>query len=264
MNVSSHDSGRPKLLVSVRSAREAQIALAGGADFVDVKEPARGPLGPADAVVVVDVVKAVGGRAPISVAAGELLDRRSRAAPVVCGVKFVKWGLAGCGALPDWSQRWRRAVAALVRDACPVAVVYADWRLADAPRPELVLDEAVAAGCDVLLVDTWAKSTGSLFDRWSPYATAQFCRRVHDARLAVALAGSLEPRHLAAALDCRPDVIAVRGAACEGGRSGRVHRARVRALRRAMEGHVPRADVAVPASRGLERAVRRSARADVS
>src|SRR5207244_7336185 len=36
------------LLVSVRSAAEAETALAGGADVVDVKEPRRGALGPAD------------------------------------------------------------------------------------------------------------------------------------------------------------------------------------------------------------------------
>ena len=35
-----------RLLVSVRSAEEAEIALAGGADVIDVKEPRRGALGP--------------------------------------------------------------------------------------------------------------------------------------------------------------------------------------------------------------------------
>ena len=38
---------KPKLLVSVRSADEARAALAGGADLIDVKEPAHGPLGAA-------------------------------------------------------------------------------------------------------------------------------------------------------------------------------------------------------------------------
>ena len=44
-------SYRPKpatrLLVSVRSAAEAEEALAGGAALIDVKEPANGPLGKA-------------------------------------------------------------------------------------------------------------------------------------------------------------------------------------------------------------------------
>ena len=35
-----------QLLVSVRSAEEAAAALAGGADLIDAKDPAAGPLGP--------------------------------------------------------------------------------------------------------------------------------------------------------------------------------------------------------------------------
>ena len=43
---------RPLLLASVRSAGEAQVAVAGGADLIDAKEPARGALGAVDADVV--------------------------------------------------------------------------------------------------------------------------------------------------------------------------------------------------------------------
>ena len=35
----------PQLLVSVRNATEAAAAVLGGADILDVKEPANGPLG---------------------------------------------------------------------------------------------------------------------------------------------------------------------------------------------------------------------------
>ena len=66
----------PRLLVSVRDAAEAEAALAGGADLIDVKEPSRGPLGRADAGVIRYVVKAVGGRAPVSAALGELKELR--------------------------------------------------------------------------------------------------------------------------------------------------------------------------------------------
>ena len=37
-----------ELLVSVRSALEAEAALQGGADIIDVKEPMNGPLGRSD------------------------------------------------------------------------------------------------------------------------------------------------------------------------------------------------------------------------
>jgi uncharacterized protein (UPF0264 family) len=69
------------LLVSVRSAAEAAAALAGGAGLIDVKEPARGALGRADAAVIAAVVRAVGGRRPVSAALGELAGTPRSHAP---------------------------------------------------------------------------------------------------------------------------------------------------------------------------------------
>src|SRR5205085_11196960 len=45
----------PKLLVSVRSAAEATLALRGGADWIDVKDPTRGSLGAATMATICDV-----------------------------------------------------------------------------------------------------------------------------------------------------------------------------------------------------------------
>ena len=42
------------LLVSVRSVEEAKDALAAGADLIDVKDPAKGALGMAEAEIVPD------------------------------------------------------------------------------------------------------------------------------------------------------------------------------------------------------------------
>ncbi|HKB38458.1 MAG TPA: (5-formylfuran-3-yl)methyl phosphate synthase, partial [Gemmataceae bacterium] len=84
----------PQLLVSVRSAREAEAALAGGADVIDVKEPRRGPLGRADNAVLRAVLVAIAGRRPVSAALGELIEDGG-GSPLPAGVRFVKWGLAG-------------------------------------------------------------------------------------------------------------------------------------------------------------------------
>ena len=48
-----------QLLVSVRSAEEAEAALAGGAHLIDIKEPTRGALGHADATTIADIVHVV-------------------------------------------------------------------------------------------------------------------------------------------------------------------------------------------------------------
>ena len=62
------------LLVSARSAAEAEEAVAGGAAIIDVKEPARGALGRADAAVAATIGRAVAGRTAWTVACGELAD----------------------------------------------------------------------------------------------------------------------------------------------------------------------------------------------
>ena len=67
-----------KLLVSVRSTAEAEAALRGGADIIDIKEPARGPLGMAPPEVCGSIVQRVAGRAPVSAALGELWERVRR------------------------------------------------------------------------------------------------------------------------------------------------------------------------------------------
>ena len=54
-----------RLLVSVRSAAEARTALAGGADVIDVKEPAHGSLGRASTEVIREVIDAVAGCVPV-------------------------------------------------------------------------------------------------------------------------------------------------------------------------------------------------------
>ena len=63
-----------QLLVSVRSAEEAEAALHGGAALIDVKEPRRGALGRASDGILADVVRTVAGRRPVSAALGELLN----------------------------------------------------------------------------------------------------------------------------------------------------------------------------------------------
>jgi (5-formylfuran-3-yl)methyl phosphate synthase len=229
----------PGLLISVRSAAEAAVALAGGADVIDVKEPSRGSLGAAEASVVASVVACVAGRAPVSAALGELdtfsTDQPGRMlSELPAGVALAKLGLAGCRGQPDWQTRWRAALAGMPAATSPVAVVYGDWRPAGAPRPDEVLAAAVALGCPALLVDTWDKSGGTLLDHWPAGRLAPFVDRVRRRGLAVVLAGSLSGPALTSAVRLGPDLVAVRGAVCDGDRSGTICPQRVSEVRRAV------------------------------
>jgi uncharacterized protein (UPF0264 family) len=227
------------LLVSVRNAEEALAALDGGADVIDVKEPSRGSLGAADRAALVDIVHSVADRALVTAAAGELSElMNAEVAPLPAGVSLFKIGLAGCASMDDWPSRWRTVSESLLHGGDPmqhaVAVVYADWRTAQSPEPRAILRTAIQAGCPALLVDTWEKSAGGLFDHWPDRDLETFVRTAQDQGLLVVLAGSLVADSVARAASLRPNVIAVRTAACEGGRAGIVTRERVAALCKAI------------------------------
>lgn len=237
----SHGTDAPGLLVSVRGAAEAVEALAGGADVIDVKEPKRGSLGAADASTIAEVVRAVNGRAAVTAALGELNELVSgglgfHPATAPPGIALIKIGLAGCRANPDWICAWRDAIAAVLANgralaSRPVAVVYADWEAANAPAPSEVLNAAVQVRCPALLVDTWDKSSGSLFDHWPAMGLRSYVDEVRSRGIRVVLAGSLSACAVGEAVRLKPDLIAVRTAACDGGRDGTVRRERVRALK---------------------------------
>ncbi len=91
-----------RLLVSVRSAEEARAAVRGGAAIIDVKEPARGPLGRADAVVWSQVRAVVPAAIPVSIALGELSECSVDDQPFFNGISYRKVGLAGAGR--DWER----------------------------------------------------------------------------------------------------------------------------------------------------------------
>lgn len=60
-----------RLLISVSTAAEACLALAAGADIVDGKDAAAGPLAALPDVTLRDIVAAVAGRVPVSATIGD-------------------------------------------------------------------------------------------------------------------------------------------------------------------------------------------------
>jgi len=212
-----------QLLVSVRSAAEAEIALRGGAALIDVKEPARGSLGRAKDTLIAEVVRGVANRRPVSAALGELVDDEAvELPPVELSLAYVKWGLAGYGGAEN---AWRRKLHILIGQlqkywsSCRVvAVAYADWRQAGAPKPEEVCAFAVDHKIGALLLDTWKKDGSTLLDWLTLPQIERWRERCRLAKVPIALAGSLGPAEIRALLPLQPDWIAVRGAVCQGRR----------------------------------------------
>lgn len=239
LNASRHPAPRaPQLLVSVRNADEAAAALRGGADIIDIKEPSRGSLGRADdcaSRAVIDMIASRQGEADqhgkrpaISAAMGELADTDSLVVPQ--GLTYYKLGLAHS------KRNWRDRLAAAWQEvahqgsgARPIAVAYADWEAAGAPPVADVMDFATQHAAAGLLVDTWAKDGQGLFKHMDEDAITGCIAAARDANLLVALAGSLTHDTLARAAVLVPDVLAIRGAACDGAdRCAAVTESRVR------------------------------------
>jgi uncharacterized protein (UPF0264 family) len=226
-----------RLLVSVRSADEARIALDCGVDLIDVKEPNRGALGAADPAVWREVLEAVAGRVPVSCALGELGENTSaNAASIPSGVRFAKVGLAGAADQPNWERAWRESVERRPAGCVVVAVVYADATAAGSPNPERILATAIEHSCAAILVDTYEKSAGDLFSHWPVAELAAYLSQARSSGLLTVVGGGLVWKSLGIALGLPADYLAVRGLACGEGRTSGLDRAACQALARKVHG----------------------------
>jgi (5-formylfuran-3-yl)methyl phosphate synthase len=219
-----------RLLVSVATADEAAAALEGGAHIIDAKDPARSALGAVTPDTFQAICARVGALRPISAALGDGGKPDDVAADAqrcrASGAAFVKIGFARiCN---------ERHVAHLIdaaRAHCPVvAVGYADATRVEAIDPAALIGVAARAGATGVLLDTADKNGPGLRELMSHAALQAWVHRAQGAGLQVAVAGKLTNDDMPWILRTGADIAGVRGAACDGGRTGRVVSAQVRAL----------------------------------
>ena len=226
-----------RLLVSVRDADEAKAALAGGADIIDAKEPLNGPLGPVAPDTLHSITAIVGGTVPVSMALGDVGvdDVRSRTLALARSrVAFVKIGFAGARRRRQLADDVR-VVTNAIGSAALVLVAYADHERADAPSPEDLIALAAQTRAGGILLDTHDKDGAALTTLMAPQELRGFVARARVGGRVVALAGKLAIEDLEWIREAGADVAGVRGAACDGGRTGAVSGDRVRELRRQID-----------------------------
>jgi uncharacterized protein (UPF0264 family) len=240
-----------KLLVSVVDAAEARLAVAGGVDVVDVKNPAEGSLGAPAPGTIAQVRDAVPADVPLSVAIGDLPSLPGTAALAALGAArsgaaFVKLGLWGPSTTADAVAVLRAARDALDGDATVVAVAYADAaRVPSRPLPPRQLvtaaREAGAGGC---LLDTAIKDGRGLLSWLDVDALAELVAEAHGAGLEMALAGELRTADLPAIRATGADIAGVRSAACrDGRRTAALDPVRIARLRTVCATEPPRATI---------------------
>lgn len=228
-----------QLLISVTSSQEAQAALQGGADIIDVKNPAEGALGAAAVAALRDVCALLPPGSITSAALGESNSEPGVLAlaaygAATFGVSYVKLGLRTAD--PTAAIALLQKVQAslhLANPACAlIAVGYADAAEIGALPWHLLPEVTHAARIKGCMIDTALKDSRCLFDHCSEPALARWVAECREADLLSALAGSLRPADLPTLRRLAPDVAGFRGAACRGDRvNGQVEAGLVAALR---------------------------------
>ncbi len=229
-----------QLLVSVVSEDEVAAAVSGGADIIDVKNPAEGSLGAPPVHVVRRVREAAPAHLPVSVAIGDMphvpgVAGLAAAGAAACGVEYVKVGLMG-SRTPDAAVELLASVCRAVRETRPGARVmaagYGDAARVGALPVEHLRDVACAAGAAGCMIDTAVKDGSTLFDAVSDDELRAFVASCRAAGLLSALAGSLLADDIPRVAALGADIAGVRGAACSGDRlTGRVDEGAVRRLK---------------------------------
>jgi uncharacterized protein (UPF0264 family) len=152
---------------------------------------------------------------------------------VLRGARLVKVGFAGVtdvGRVEEIIERLTRACASVDAESGVVAVAYAESQAGGCIDAHELLPIAARSGASGVLVDTADKLGPGLLDLWSMLTLESWVAEAHAHGLMAAVAGKLRPDDLGAVADAGADVAGVRGAACVGGRVGRVSSELVRAL----------------------------------
>ncbi len=197
-----------RMLASVSTLAEAETVLAGGADIIDLTDPAPGAQGAVSQDVIRDVIAVSGRRRPISATAASRQMRPDQIAAAVreiaaTGVDYVRVGMFADGD----AHAGVAALASLATQVKLIAVFIADVQPDLSLLPVLARNRFVGA-----TLDTRPEVPGSLLDRFQLAYLGEFVEACHAAGLLAGLAGSLEAPDIPRLLVLAPDQLEFRAA----------------------------------------------------
>jgi (5-formylfuran-3-yl)methyl phosphate synthase len=228
-----------RLMISVVSAMEAREAIAGGAEILDVKNPAEGSLGAQSPSVIREIKDLASGRSEVSAAIGDMPNLPGTAAlaalgAATCGADFIKVGLRGPRSEDEaitLLREVRRAVQSFRISV--IAALYADYQRAGSLHPNCLPTIAAQAGLQGCMLDTAIKDGKTLFDFLDNETLFLLGVQSHAGGLSFGLAGSLREKDLPLAKELGADIVGMRTAACRNNqRNGPLEAARVLQLHR--------------------------------
>jgi len=226
------------LMVSVQNLHEANEAVAGGADIVDVKNLREMVVGSNFPPVIREVRGAFPKQIHVSVTLGVVPNQAGTVALAVYGagalgatsvkVGFVQSDYATALRILRES---RRALEGF--DTKLIAATFADSSLYEGIDPKLVVQLAKESHSDGMLIDTLVKDGRNLFDFLDEATLKDPVIEGKELGMSTALSGALQLSNLNTLVRINPDIAGVRGAVCTRGdrESGAVDSAAVARLK---------------------------------
>jgi (5-formylfuran-3-yl)methyl phosphate synthase len=202
--------------------KEAQEAIAGGADIIDVKNPQEGALGANYPWVIRRIREITPRNLQVSCTLGEVGNfpgsvSLAALGAASLGVDYIKVGLYGIKTSKEAIYLLQNVNKA-AKECNPkikVAVAgYADAGKIGAINPLLIPEIAHKAQVDVAMLDTSVKDGKNLFDHLTEEKLRKFVVLAHGFGLEAALAGSLRAQDLPVVYGLGADIAGLRGAAC--------------------------------------------------
>ncbi|MFP3908755.1 MAG: (5-formylfuran-3-yl)methyl phosphate synthase [Archaeoglobaceae archaeon] len=222
-----------KVLISPVDSKEAMESIEGGADIIDVKNPAEGSLGASFPWIIREIKGlAVEYGKLISATIGDMEYKPGTASLAALGAAqsgadYIKIGLFGAKT-EDEAYNMLRPVLRSVKEFDEgkklVAAAYADYYRINSISPLVLPRVGERAQVDVVMIDTAIKDGKTLFDHMKTDELEEFVEQSRKRELLCALAGGVKANHTAVLKGLDPDIVGVRTAVCKNGRDSKIEK----------------------------------------
>ena len=213
------------LMVSVQNLPEAQQALRGGADIVDVKNLQEALVGSAEPGLVKQIRETVPSAHHASVTLGVVPNQAGTVAMAVYTAGLLDATSVKVGFMQseyddaaEVLQASKRALEGF--ETKLIGSLFADNHLYDGLEPRRMVELAKDTECDGWLIDTLTKDGRNLFDFIPEPELRDMVYEGKELGMSTALSGHLRLQDLDELARINPDIVGVRGAVCAQGDRG--------------------------------------------
>ena len=212
-------------MVSVQNLPEAQQALRGGADIVDVKNLQEALVGSAEPGLVKQIRETVPSAHHASVTLGVVPNQAGTVAMAVYTAGLLDATSVKVGFMQseyddaaEVLQASKRALEGF--ETKLIGSLFADNHLYDGLEPRRMVELAKDTECDGWLIDTLTKDGRNLFDFIPEPELRDMVYEGKELGMSTALSGHLRLQDLDELARINPDIVGVRGAVCAQGDRG--------------------------------------------